>query len=157
YTTTQTTATWYHCVVTCTASGQSANSTNLKVELTSYLTCYCTPNSYPYYYYSYYCSYYINHVSISGTSLDNYIVCNIPYINYPASGNTTDSMISGNSYSMTLAGTTSMYYSVWIDFNHDGIFGSTEQIVTTYLYSSTVGFTVPVTALSGQTRMRVRA
>jgi hypothetical protein len=83
YATSQSAAIWYHCVVTCTASGQSTTSSDLKVDLTSYLSCYCTPGNN----YNYACSYYITHVAVSGTPLDNYSSCPNyypPYTNYPA-------------------------------------------------------------------------
>ncbi|MGD9994049.1 MAG: GEVED domain-containing protein [Salinivirgaceae bacterium] len=50
------------------------------------------------------------------------------------------------------------YWHVWIDYNHDGIFGDTERVA--YGSSSSAAtlsstFTVPTSALSGPTRMRV--
>lgn len=50
------------------------------------------------------------------------------------------------------------YWHVWIDYNHDGIFGDTERVAygsssSSATLSST--FTVPTSALSGPTRMRV--
>jgi len=50
------------------------------------------------------------------------------------------------------------YWHVWIDLNHDGTFGTDERLV--YGSSSSSGtlsstFTVPTTALTGTTRMRV--
>lgn len=50
------------------------------------------------------------------------------------------------------------YWSVWIDFNQDGTFSSSERIVYGNSTSSALlsgQFTVPSTALPGQTRMRV--
>ncbi|MEO8088267.1 MAG: GEVED domain-containing protein, partial [Bacteroidota bacterium] len=40
YTATQTATKWYHCVISCSNSGQSTNSTNLRV---TYQLCYCIP------------------------------------------------------------------------------------------------------------------
>ncbi|PKP09390.1 MAG: hypothetical protein CVU09_11650 [Bacteroidetes bacterium HGW-Bacteroidetes-4] len=50
------------------------------------------------------------------------------------------------------------YWHVWIDYNHDGIFADTERVA--YGSSSSAAtlssnFTVPTTALTGPTRMRV--
>ncbi len=50
------------------------------------------------------------------------------------------------------------YWSVWIDYNQNGIFDATEQIVSNASNSSanqSFNFTIPNTALSGNTRMRV--
>lgn len=50
------------------------------------------------------------------------------------------------------------YWSVWIDYNKNGTFETTEQVATGSSSSSanlTATFTVPTTALAGNTRMRV--
>lgn len=50
------------------------------------------------------------------------------------------------------------YWSAWIDYNQDGIFETSEQIVSALTNSSaneTYSFSVPNTAISGTTRMRV--
>lgn len=50
------------------------------------------------------------------------------------------------------------YWSVWIDYNQNGVFETTEQIVSNLSNSSdnqSFNFDVPSTALSGNTRMRV--
>ncbi|MCS6916381.1 MAG: hypothetical protein NZM08_01690, partial [Chitinophagales bacterium] len=43
HTTSQTTATWYQCVVTCTADMSTGTSTPLQVTMASFLSCYCIP------------------------------------------------------------------------------------------------------------------
>ncbi|AMA47977.1 MULTISPECIES: M4 family metallopeptidase [Flavobacterium] len=58
---------------------------------------------------------------------------------------------AGNSYTE--------YWSVWIDYNKNGTFESTEKVTTGSSSSSgnlTGTFTVPTTALAGETRMRVQ-
>ncbi|WP_108869216.1 M14 family zinc carboxypeptidase [Aquimarina aquimarini] len=50
------------------------------------------------------------------------------------------------------------YWSVWIDYNQNGSFEATEQIVSNQSNSSanqSFNFNIPTTALSGTTRMRV--
>jgi hypothetical protein len=42
YSASQTAATWYHCVVTCSNSALSANSSDLQVTM-GFISCYCTP------------------------------------------------------------------------------------------------------------------
>ncbi|MFK7048511.1 MULTISPECIES: M4 family metallopeptidase [Flavobacterium] len=51
------------------------------------------------------------------------------------------------------------YWSVWVDYNKNGTFESTEKVASGSSSSSgnlTGTFTVPTTALAGQTRMRVQ-
>jgi Zn-dependent metalloprotease len=50
------------------------------------------------------------------------------------------------------------YWKIWIDYNKNGVFETAEQIVSGSSSSSanlTATFTVPTTALAGETRMRV--
>ena len=48
------------------------------------------------------------------------------------------------------------FWRVWIDFNQDGIFDTSEMIVSENSNGTiTITFTVPHTALLGDTRMRV--
>lgn len=50
------------------------------------------------------------------------------------------------------------YWKIWIDYNKNGVFETTEQVVSGSSSSSanlTATFTVPTTALSGPTRIRV--
>ncbi|HNM08111.1 MAG TPA: GEVED domain-containing protein [Chitinophagales bacterium] len=51
-------------------------------------------------------------------------------------------------------------YRIWIDYNHDNIFSSTEEIVTLFSLaaggSTTLSFTVAMTASPGETTMRIR-
>lgn len=52
------------------------------------------------------------------------------------------------------------YYRVYIDYNHDDVFSSTEEITTTFTLaagaSTTFSFTVPTDVTFGETRLRVR-
>ena len=52
-------------------------------------------------------------------------------------------------------------YAVWVDWNQDGLYDTTEQMyrnpTTSYIGGLTAGFKVPATALTGKTRMRVTA
>lgn len=50
------------------------------------------------------------------------------------------------------------FWSVWIDFNHDGVFDASEEVVaasTSSAANNSYNFTIPNTALAGNTRMRV--
>ena len=80
---------------------------------------------------------------------------------------TAPSMKRDSVYSITVTGHTSMggsyypmFYSLWIDYNHNNNFNDTGELV----WASTVAdnfdtgnFTIPVSAFSGNTRIRVRS
>lgn len=76
---------------------------------------------------------------------------------------------NGETYDITIKGDTSdagsssgesNYYGVWIDYNHDGTFSEDEFATSNQdndmlVYKGTI--TIPQTALTGKTRMRIRA
>jgi PKD repeat protein len=67
-------------------------------------------------------------------------------------------ILSGNSYNLSISsGTYYEYFSVWIDYNKDGVFSSAEQVITSaYSYSSySASIVIPSNASRGTTRMRV--
>lgn len=93
------------------------------------------------------------------------------YSDYSASSNPlfTTTLQAGNSYNCTVyAGQYPEGYAIWIDFNNDGVFSSTEKVgntTTTVAGSGTVGvigssraipIVIPCTAPSGSHRMRIR-
>ncbi len=68
--------------------------------------------------------------------------------------------IKSSGYFWWIFPVSSTYVSVWIDYNQDGIFSSTEKITTLeFVYDEThsFSFTVPQSAFNGTTRMRVRS
>ncbi|MBK7172095.1 MAG: PKD domain-containing protein [Bacteroidales bacterium] len=84
-----------------------------------------------------------------------------PYYTYYSSLSTD--LLPGNSYSITLSpGTYSSgnYIAVWIDYNINGVFETTEKLGTISIAptpaTGSIAFSVPATALTGTTRMRVR-
>jgi PKD repeat protein len=84
-----------------------------------------------------------------------------PFYTYYSSLSTN--LTPGVSYTITLSpGTYSSgnYIAVWIDFNQNGVFDATEKLGTISISptpaTGTIPFTVPLTATSGVTRMRVR-
>ena len=161
YSTTQVASTWYQCVVTCTNSGLSTTSTPVQVSMNPFYSCYCDPT------YSSGTGFgdYISLVAIPTTTLNNPTTgAPSPYFTvYPQSGNTTCSLVAGANYTMNVAGGTysSCYIRGWIDYNQDGNFDASETIgVSGNVGSLTTGsfnFIVPVTALTGTTRMRIRS
>jgi len=84
-----------------------------------------------------------------------------PY--YEFYGSMSTALDPGTTYGITLsAGTygSGNNISVWIDYNHDGIFAVSEKLGNVTLgampETGTINFTVPINAVNGNTRMRVR-
>ncbi len=158
YTATQTVATSYYCDVTCNVGG-TGSSTPVSVGVNPFYNCYCTTglggscaiNS-------------ISSVLVTGTTLNNVTGgCTGTYNAFPQSGSTTATLITGTTYNMTIgtiAGSNTQAV-IWIDYNHDGAFSTTEYtLINNNIPSGGTGsgsFTIPLTALSGTTMMRVRS
>jgi hypothetical protein len=160
----QTAATDYQVVVTCTASSQSVTSNVVAVAQSSFLNCYCLPT-------------YTNTSStgdgvarvVLGT-LNNATGYNAPFTNYTTAqtGATPTLQIpdlvpgSSASVAVTFGTDGNQWGAVWIDFNQNGLFGdvANEYVAATSQTGNggTYTFTLPVplTALAGPTRMRVR-
>lgn len=86
------------------------------------------------------------------------------YTLYPASGSTTTTLTAGTTYTITLSPGTYTINDVaaWIDYNQNGTLndggeklGETDNMGATPATTSFT-FTVPLTALNGQARLRVR-
>ncbi len=84
-----------------------------------------------------------------------------PYYTYYSSLSTN--LIPNNAYTITLSPGTygsGNYIAVWIDYNRNGVFETTEKLGTILIpptpATGTINFTVPSNAVSGATRMRVR-
>ena len=124
-----------------------------------------------------YCSYYlggggycpgdINLVAITGTTLNNSVhdKCSTSnystYAFYPSSGNTTTTLMPGNTYELGVTTSNADIISVWIDYNQNGIFETSEWKQVTLSSSpgaiSKVNFTIPQTAITGETAIRIRS
>ena len=146
YSTIQSTTTYYRCIVTCSA-GSTATSTSIQVNMNPFFNCYCTPTN-------------------SGGSC-------IINVNLNTINNTTPGCSGGTNYSQQSATTTlslgvsyvfsltcdaSAITSVWFDWNQNGVYEATEWYQP-YITGTTgsVIINVPVTAIQGQTGMRVRS
>ncbi len=144
----------WRLVVTCTISGESAESDT--ATFTTELT-YCIPT------YSFNVEP-ITRVNVSDIDQSSSAASTLPYEDYTSvEGN----MMQGVSYPIALEGNTAgnftNYFTVWVDWNQNGIFETTEMIEIGTISNSTgtdgqqaVGnINVPVDALTGATRMRV--
>lgn len=106
---------------------------------------------------------YIGNVTFN--TLNNTTTCNAGgYTNFAASGAQTTSVLKGSSYNLALtvgAGTGLHGAGVWIDFNQNGVFTDAGEffLISNAIAPSTttaVSIPVPLGAVSGNVRMRVR-
>jgi hypothetical protein len=173
--TTQTTATYYRCEVICSA-GTPAYSTEVFVDMNSFMNCYCNSSAT-----SAQFDEEIYNVTVNGGSTDP-LYANANGCSTVAPG--PGSILGGYASFTTLAPITTVttgqtvafsiaqdecdgapYYAngigVWIDFDHNGTFDNTTELV--YMDQATVmgprtvngSITIPPTALTGNTVMRV--
>jgi len=142
--------TWFRSIVTC--SGQSDTTTVVVAELAAFYNCYCIPTT------TYGCgSDYIDNVTFE--NINNTTGCTGMYNDYTSMY--LVNLVQGTTYplSVTTDGD-SEGIGVWIDYDHSGTFDPSEQILTGYTGNQpetyTTNVTIPLTAMTGNTRMRVR-
>jgi hypothetical protein len=103
----------------------------------------------------------IDSVSIVGTTLAKASPGSAAtlYTLYPQSGNTTASLMQGQTYTLyTVYGFSAAIASMWIDYNQNTTFEASEWTqITTNALTATASFTVPLSATTGSTRMRIRS
>ncbi|MEI8203087.1 MAG: GEVED domain-containing protein [Bacteroidota bacterium] len=150
-TTSQTVATYYHCIVSC--SGNPGTSNALQVTINPPSSCYCIPSGSS-------ASYYISSFSTTG-GITNITNTSSGY-STGGYGNFTAMSVSQvqNSvvnFSVTETGGT-QGFAIWVDWNQNGTFETSERVYVTSGYGSSASgsFTVPITAVVGNTRMRVQ-
>ena len=150
----QSVTSYYRCLTTCTTSALTSTSTVWTVTQNLPTTCYCIPDPTD-------CagSYFIKQVSFA--TMTNTSSCGANgYTDYTASVPSATTT-AGQTYTLT---TVLGYYNsgdvyAWIDYDKNGVFDSAEY---TYLGTSSASdtiagtITIPVTAIPGITRMRVR-
>ena len=150
FTSSQTTAKDYRCIVTCSNGGASVVSNVFPVSMNT--LCYCTLPTTG-------CGLgYIGNVTIG--SINNNSVCGGGYINYSGYVSPTDLVIGSTiPISVTPGGIAiSQSIAVWIDYNRNGLFDASEYKSLgggTAPLSSTIN--IPVNALLGFTTMRVKS
>ncbi|XZF13002.1 GEVED domain-containing protein [Chitinophagaceae bacterium MMS25-I14] len=104
----------------------------------------------------------ISSVSITGTTLNNPSGMAASYYTaWPASGSTTATLLLGTTYTLNTTYDNSLggaIASLWIDYNQNGIFEASEwQQITTNANTVATSVTIPTTALTGTTGMRIRS
>ncbi|MBS1942486.1 MAG: hypothetical protein JST38_16580, partial [Bacteroidetes bacterium] len=155
YATNQAASTWYRCQMTCTASNSTTASTPLQVGLNMnpcQCNAYCTASNDG--------GACIGSVSIN--TLNSTTAACVPAPGYTLKSATT-TLARSNTYTLNVSTIADATYpnaivSVWIDWNADGTFAASEWTqVYTSAASGSVNITVPMTAMEGSTRMRVRS
>ncbi|HRP88988.1 MAG TPA: GEVED domain-containing protein [Edaphocola sp.] len=146
----------YRLKVTCTSSNITVTSNSFLVGMNTYINCYCVPappaNG---------CSG-DNIASVSLNTLsDPSLTCTPIYEDRSSVQNAIPNLTTGTSPSMSVGVGTggTEYVGVWIDYNQNGIFDSSEY---TALGSGngiviTNNLLIPANALGGNTKMRVRS
>jgi hypothetical protein len=161
--------TFFACRLTCPVNNANRIGSEKEEWLNANTSCYCISynnnscNNGAYY----------DYVGIQSTTLNNTTSCVDtvhPYFysqfnNYqffsPQQSNTTATLVTNNTYNVQLQKQGSIFKNaVWIDYNHNSEFDASEY---TYLgLTNTAGtlysfpLTIPATALTGQTGMRIR-
>lgn len=140
--------------VTCVLTS-SAVCASPKTAISNVITMrvgYCIPGV------SYTCtSEYISNVTLNAIRRNS--TCDGAYSYFSTDTNTT-TLHKGNNYTLTVKTAGYVGAAVWIDYNQNRTFEAGEQVLASYAgtvsSSYTVSLTVPLTALTGATRLRVR-
>jgi hypothetical protein len=164
--TSQTSATYYQCIVTCTVSGLADTTTALQVMMNPFMSCYCISNA-------------TNTgdeeiLNVTVASLNNSSTCATTggpgsimgrYSNYTtlvaAPGLAKTATIPFSIQIGTCGGNFTSGTAIFIDYNQNGSFADAgERVYTTPVGTNgphfvTGSFVVPATALTGNTGMRV--
>jgi len=108
----------------------------------------------------------ISSVSFTGTTLNNTTSGTTAtsdgsyYTAFSKSGSTTATLYQGRTYTLSVISSNTDIISVWIDYNQNGSFESTEwtQVATSSSAGSpsSISITIPVSATLGETAMRIR-
>jgi len=165
YSTTQTVATYYQCIVTCTLSGLADTSTFLQVIINPPSNCYCASNA------TSTADEEILNVTLG--TLNNTSTCSTTggtgsilneYSDYTALAPPNIGQSTNVGFSVevgTCGGNYSNGVAIWIDYNQNGDFTDlgenaySSSTTTSGPHFETGSFTIPLTATLGNTRMRV--
>jgi len=156
-TTAQSQRSWYYCAVTCASSAATGNSTPVELGMDVFSNCYCTGIAFtsareP-----------ICLVQFAGinNSTCSALNCSPALENFTA---LPPAMVTpGQSYPITLSGNTdgsfTNHFTVFFDWNQDGVFETAVPIGTinntNCVAQATGSILIPLSALPGTTRMRV--
>ena len=148
YAATQSTTLYYKCLVSC-SGGTAVASNVLTVVLNAPSACYCTPASTN-------CTTTDKITNVTISTINNTSVCGTNGYSLYTTPTATFNKTETYPISVTV-GETDQHVGVWIDYNQNGTFDTTEF---TYLGTGSLTLdstiTIPGTAIAGETRMRVR-
>ncbi|MDO7853103.1 GEVED domain-containing protein [Hymenobacter convexus] len=159
----QTAATDYRVVVTCSGSGISSTSPLVNVPQNSFLNCYCTPTG------GSCANEWIRGVTLASLGNTGTTCSSGGYASYTTNAALTTTLSQGATYPVTLdlrVNATNSAAGIWIDYDHSGTFDASEYTLVgtgpatgfaTLDLSLTANVTIPATALTGPTRLRVRS
>lgn len=155
--TSQNAANYYHRKILCTVSGQSAFSTSIQIGINPYTTCYCIPpvaDCGSFRYAGIENVLFSNINNTSGCSVNGYIdnTGTVAAANIQAGTYVSMKVKFLSQNTISTKGVT-----VGIDFNHNGIFDSDESTFASSITEANLGVRIPFNAITGSTRMRVRA
>ncbi len=157
---TENATTYYRAIVSCGVSSDTSN--NVEVVFTSNpMECYCYVDL------GGGCSSidHIDTVLIAGTTLFNpntgcANLNGVAYSVYPISGIAADTLKKNVAYTLSVTSSANSNILTWIDYDQSGTFDVSEFILVNPSsipnVASSVSITIPGTALTGQTRMRIR-
>jgi hypothetical protein len=153
YDATQTVATYYRRITTCSGNSNTGSS-SLLINMDVASNCYCTSTSTS-------STSYFNAFSTTGGTTN--ITNNSSGYSTNGYGNFTNLIVtqlqgSSVNFTSTLVGTT-VGVNIWVDWNQDGDFSDAGEKVYAsagYVSAASGSFTVPLTATPGNTRMRIR-
>ena len=150
--------TYYQCIVVCPGYGGSTSSSATATFVLPSASCTPAPT-----YASAACSsygMYIHPLNLTGSvgSISDGTSCGGS--GYEDETSLSCTLYKGGTYTVSIGtgSSYSMYYQMWIDFNGDGTFQTTESVggnTSPFLTSGTVSISVPTTVPSGTFRMRI--
>jgi len=147
----------YYADVICAETSDAASSTPITVSQDVATNCYCTPAGN--------CTLgdLIASVTLNTLVNNSGTACNGSYVNYTTDPTLTTSLQASTTYNCIVgAGAYAQNYAVWIDYNDNGIFETSERVgytTTPVAINSTASFPIQLscTPPAGVHRMRVRS
>jgi hypothetical protein len=158
-TATQTVNTEYRARIGCLYypnAGSTVPTQSWFVTMNSFNDCYCTAEGNTFYGDN------ISNVTTGSINNSSPIIGGADYTEYAPGAGTTTTYLRGGQYSIdiTTGDESGDYVAAWIDYNHDGTFSLSERLTLSGSLgleeTHSANFTVPNTAVTGTTTMRVR-
>jgi Zn-dependent metalloprotease len=149
YATTQTSATYYQCIVTC-SGGTPVISNIINVSMNSTANCICIPSTD--------CSYDDVITNVTMVTINNTTTCSTNGYSFYMTPVPTLHQSFNYPIAVTVGPGGTEYVAAWIDYNQNGTFEASEftSIGSGTGVTINSSISIPGTALSGNTTMRVR-